>query len=138
MKLKSEKRFPANSSFKKDNNSFLYKKRFYFFLCAMFQSAFIFLVADKTDFFNEVIFITSIIAVAIFILLAFIVKRGAYKVILTSIILFSALLVLDGITNYVMLLKSIIVIVLIYTGLINVLVETKFHATKQSSIVIQD
>ena len=132
MELKNRNRVPINFFLKKDKNSFQQKKRFYFFLCALFQSAFIFLVAGKTGFFNEVVFITSIIAVAIFILLAFIVKGDAYKIILTAIILFSALLVLDCIANYAMLLKSIIVIVLISTGLINVLVEIK-NSTLQNT-----
>jgi hypothetical protein len=131
MKLKSRKELATHFVFKNDDKSFWHKKRFYFFLCALFQSAFIFFTADKTGLLNEIIFIASIVAAAIFTALAFI-AGDAYKIILTAIVLFSALLVLDGITNYTFLLKGIIAIVLIYTGLINALIEIKNSGLQNS------
>lgn len=97
-----------------------------------FQSAFIFLVADKTGLFNEIILIVLIATAAIFTAFAFITSKNVYKIILTAIILFSALLVLDGITNYMFLLKSIVAIVLIYAGLINALIEIKNSGLQNS------
>ena len=125
LRIKKMNKIISNFFFKKYNKSSLQNKQFYFFLCAIFQSAFIFIVADKTDLFNEIIFIVSIVAVAIFIAFTFIASKGVYKITLLSIILFSALLVLDGITNYVILLKGIIAIVVIYIGLIHSLIEIK-------------
>jgi hypothetical protein len=124
MKLKSRKERTAHFIFKNDDKRFKHKKRFYFFLCAMFQSAFIFFTADKTGLLNEIIFISSIAAAIIFTAFA-LIAGDTYKIIPTAIVLFSVLLVFDGITNFTMLLKGIIAIVLIYAGLINTFIEAK-------------
>ncbi len=117
MKLKNAKELTNKFLSQKDNN-ILEQARVFLFLCAMLQTASIFFNTDKTNIINEISLIFSITAAVTFIVLAFIIRKNPRKIILTGIILYSALLLVNGYADHITIFQGILAKIIIYVGLI--------------------
>jgi hypothetical protein len=125
MKLKNAKELTNKFLWQKNDESVLEQARLFLFLCAMLQTSFIFFGTNKPNIISEISLFISITVAIIFIVLAFIIKRNARKIILTGIILYSALLLVNGYADYTTIFQGILAKVLIYAGLISALPRIK-------------
>ena len=123
----------SKTYFQHNTDNAIEQGRALLFICAIMQAATIFFVANKPGFINKVDLIISVITALVFIILAFVVSRNSYKIILTGIILYSVLLVFNAIINYTTIFQGIITKVLIYAGLISALYKIKSSEYKKNS-----
>jgi hypothetical protein len=123
MKLKNAKELTNKFLWQKNDESILEQARLFLFMCAMLQTNFIFFGTDKPNIVNEIALIISIASAVIFIVLAFIIKKNARKIIFTRIILYSVLLLVHGYTDYTTIFQGILAKIIIYVGLIHAVIK---------------
>lgn len=135
MKFKNAKEL-TNKFLSQKDEIVVEQARAFLFMCSMIQTAFIFFGTDEKNVLNEIALILSITAAVIFIILAFIIRRNPYKIILSGVILYSVLLIVNGYANHTTIFQGIIAKIIIYVGLIQALLTIKIQ--NKNSSVIQD
>jgi hypothetical protein len=123
MNLKNTKELTNKFLWQKNDESILEQARLFLFMCAMLQTNFIFFGTDKPNIVNEISLIISITSAVIFIVLAFIIRKNARKIIFTGIILYSVLLLVHGYTDYTTIFQGILAKIIIYVGLIHAVIK---------------
>ena len=123
MKLNNAKELTNKFLWQKNDESVLEQGRLFLFMCAMLQTSFIFFGTDKPKIISEIDLIISITAAVIFIILAFIIRRNARKIIFTGIILYSIVLLVHGYADHTTIFQGMLAKIIIYVGLIRALIK---------------